>query len=130
MSRVIDRAEGGFDVASKMGLIGFTRSLAAALGPYGITVNAIAPSMVRTATAERTVGADGGFEHVRDGQVVPRTQEPSDLISTLLYVVDVDQIRVYDMEGGSPVNGRVFVAMKGSEPGKNFFGKTVVSATP
>lgn len=75
-------------VASKMGLIGFTRSLAAALGPYGITVNAIAPSMVRTATAERTVGADGGFEHVRDGQVVPRTQEPSDLISTLLYVVD------------------------------------------
>ncbi|WP_416962846.1 SDR family NAD(P)-dependent oxidoreductase [Streptomyces sp. Agncl-13] len=75
-------------VASKMGLIGFTRSLAAALGPYDITVNAIAPSMVRTATAERTVGADGGFEHVRDGQVVPRTQEPSDLISTLLYVVD------------------------------------------
>ncbi|MEV0473484.1 SDR family NAD(P)-dependent oxidoreductase [Streptomyces prunicolor] len=75
-------------VASKMGLIGFTRSLAAALGPYDITVNAIAPSMVRTATAERTVGADGGFEFVRDGQVVPRTQEPSDLISTLLYVVD------------------------------------------
>jgi len=75
-------------VASKMGLIGFTRSLAAALGPYDITVNAIAPSMVRTATAERTVGADGGFEHVRDQQVVPRTQQPSDLVSTLLYVVD------------------------------------------
>jgi NAD(P)-dependent dehydrogenase (short-subunit alcohol dehydrogenase family) len=75
-------------VASKMGLIGFTRSLAAALGPYDITVNAIAPSMVRTATAERTVGADGGFEHVRDQQVVPRTQRPSDLVSTLLYVVD------------------------------------------
>jgi NAD(P)-dependent dehydrogenase (short-subunit alcohol dehydrogenase family) len=75
-------------VASKMGLIGFTRSLAAALGPYDITVNAIAPSMVRTATAERTVGADGGFEHVRDQQVVPRTQRPRDLVSTLLYVVD------------------------------------------
>ncbi|SEE81228.1 3-oxoacyl-[acyl-carrier protein] reductase [Streptomyces sp. 3213] len=75
-------------VASKMGLIGFTRSLAAALGPYDITVNAIAPSMVRTATAERTVGADGGFEHVRDQQVVPRTQQPFDLVSTLLYVVD------------------------------------------
>ncbi|MGX9885273.1 SDR family NAD(P)-dependent oxidoreductase [Streptomyces sp. NPDC002276] len=75
-------------VASKMGLIGFTRSLAAALGPYDITVNAIAPSMVRTATAERTVGADGGFERVRDQQVVPRTQQPSDLVSTLLYVVD------------------------------------------
>lgn len=75
-------------VASKMGLIGFTRALASALGPYDITVNAIAPSMVRTATAERTVGADGGFEHVRDRQAVPRTQQPSDLVSTLLYVVD------------------------------------------
>ncbi|WP_320776425.1 SDR family oxidoreductase [Streptomyces sp. CRN 30] len=77
-------------VASKTGLIGFTRALASALGPYGITVNAIAPSMVRTATAERTVGADGGFERVRDQQAVPRVQEPSDLISTLLYVVDED----------------------------------------
>lgn len=75
-------------VASKMGLIGFTRALAAALAPYEITVNAIAPTMVRTATAERTVGADGGFEFVRAGQAVTRTQEPSDLVSTLLYVVD------------------------------------------
>ncbi|MFE0675735.1 SDR family NAD(P)-dependent oxidoreductase [Streptomyces sp. NPDC058867] len=75
-------------VASKAGLIGFTRSLATALAPYGITVNAIAPSMVRTATAERTVGADGGFEQVRARQAVARTQEPSDLVSTLLYVVD------------------------------------------
>ncbi|MGW3646910.1 SDR family NAD(P)-dependent oxidoreductase [Streptomyces sp. NPDC000878] len=75
-------------VTSKMGLIGFTRALASALGPCGITVNAIAPSMVRTATAERTVGADGGFEHVRAQQAVPRTQLPSDLVSTLLYVID------------------------------------------
>ncbi|GGX43790.1 SDR family NAD(P)-dependent oxidoreductase [Streptomyces fructofermentans] len=74
--------------ASKAGLIGFTRSLASALGPYGITVNAIAPSMVRTATAERTVGADGGFEHVLAQQAVPRVQLPGDLVSTLLYVVD------------------------------------------
>ncbi|MEU6372973.1 SDR family oxidoreductase [Streptomyces sp. NPDC046909] len=75
-------------VASKMGLIGFTRALATALAPYDITVNAIAPTMVRTATAERTVGADGGFESVRAGQAVARTQEPADLVSTLLYVVD------------------------------------------
>jgi gluconolactonase len=34
---------------------------------------------------------------------------------SLLYVVDVDQIRVYDMDGASPVNGRVFVGMKGSD---------------
>jgi gluconolactonase len=34
---------------------------------------------------------------------------------SLLYVVDVDQIRVFDMDGTRPVNGRVFVAMKGSD---------------
>ncbi|MFE5887618.1 SDR family NAD(P)-dependent oxidoreductase [Streptomyces sp. NPDC056462] len=68
-------------VASKMGLIGFTRSLAAALAPYDITVNAIAP-------IERGAGADGGFEHARDRQAVPKAQAPSDLVSTLLYVVD------------------------------------------
>ncbi|MFI9168828.1 SDR family NAD(P)-dependent oxidoreductase [Streptomyces lincolnensis] len=69
-------------VASKTGLIGFTRALATALGPYGITVNAIAPGPVRTATAE----------HLRARQAVARTLEPtlepSDLVSTLLYVVD------------------------------------------
>ncbi|WP_282701437.1 SDR family NAD(P)-dependent oxidoreductase [Streptomyces sp. CC219B] len=54
-------------IASKAGLIGFTRALAGALAPYGITANAIAPGTV-----------DGGL----------RTPEPPDLVSTLLYVVD------------------------------------------
>ena len=34
---------------------------------------------------------------------------------SLLYVVDVDQIRVFDMDDIKPLNGRVFVAMKGSD---------------
>ncbi|MFE5811974.1 SDR family oxidoreductase [Streptomyces sp. NPDC056479] len=40
--------------------LGLGQEFAVTLAPYGITVNAIAPSMVRTATAQRTVGADGG----------------------------------------------------------------------
>lgn len=73
---------------SKAGLVGFTRALATELGPDGITVNAIAPGLTRTATAARTTGADGGFERVRDLQCVPRVEEPADLVSTLLYVCD------------------------------------------
>ncbi|NEA28101.1 SDR family NAD(P)-dependent oxidoreductase [Actinomadura bangladeshensis] len=73
---------------SKAGLVGFTRALASAAGPYGITVNAIAPGLTRTATAARTTGADGGFERVRDLQVVRAVEEPRDVVSTLLYVCD------------------------------------------
>jgi 3-oxoacyl-[acyl-carrier protein] reductase len=73
---------------SKAGLVGFTRALASAVGDDGITVNAIAPGLTRTATAARTVGADGGFDRVRDLQVIPRIEEPGDLVSTLVYVCD------------------------------------------
>ncbi|WP_320782960.1 SDR family NAD(P)-dependent oxidoreductase [Streptomyces sp. CRN 30] len=54
-------------VTSKAALIGFTRVLASALGPYGITVNAIAGG-------PPDVTADG--------------PDPAGLMSTLLYVVD------------------------------------------
>jgi NAD(P)-dependent dehydrogenase (short-subunit alcohol dehydrogenase family) len=73
---------------SKAGLVGFTRALASAVGADGITVNAIAPGLTRTATSARTVGADGGFDRVRALQVVPAVEEPHDLVSTLLYVCD------------------------------------------
>ena len=36
---------------------------------------------------------------------------------SLLYVVDVGQIRVYDMDGHGPVNGRVFVAKGAASTG-------------
>jgi NAD(P)-dependent dehydrogenase (short-subunit alcohol dehydrogenase family) len=42
--------------ASKGGVIGFSRSLAAEVGEHGVTVNTIAPGLVRTATTENAVG--------------------------------------------------------------------------
>jgi NAD(P)-dependent dehydrogenase (short-subunit alcohol dehydrogenase family) len=73
---------------SKAGLVGFTRALANAVGADGITVNAIAPGLVETETAAATTGAHGGFERVRGMQAVPHTEQPDDLVSTLLYICD------------------------------------------
>jgi len=69
--------------ASKGGMIGFTR----ALGPAGVTVNAITPSMIATETAVAT-GVTSDLDRVVAGQAVPRPQQPEDLVSTLLYLCD------------------------------------------
>jgi 3-oxoacyl-[acyl-carrier protein] reductase len=73
--------------ASKGGVIGFTRALSSELGPLGITVNAITPSMIPTPTAVST-GVTRDLDRVVAGQAVPRTQQAEDLVSTLLYLCD------------------------------------------
>ena len=64
-------------ITSKAALIGMTRALAVELGADGVTVNAIAPGLTRTASA----GADQPaalFDAVRDAQALDRTLVPAD----------------------------------------------------
>jgi len=75
--------------ASKMGVIGLTRALATEYGPHGVTVNAAAPSLVRTATTEAGPQADM-FAAVAGVQAIKRTQEPEDMVGTIAFLCSDD----------------------------------------
>lgn len=77
-------------ISTKAANIGFTRALASELGPHGITVNAIAPSLVRTATTEASPLA-AMFEALPEMlQSIKRTQVPEDLTGAALFLASDD----------------------------------------
>jgi NAD(P)-dependent dehydrogenase (short-subunit alcohol dehydrogenase family) len=75
---------------SKSAVIGFTRALASDLGPHGITVNAIAPSLVRVATTESMPGLAGMFDVITTMQAIKRVQVPADLIGVVSFLASED----------------------------------------
>jgi NAD(P)-dependent dehydrogenase (short-subunit alcohol dehydrogenase family) len=78
-------------VASKGGLIGFLRSVAAEIGEDGVTINALAPSLVRSkGTIEGPHEEMGLFDFVAQGQAIKRTQEPGDLVGACSFLTSDD----------------------------------------
>jgi 3-oxoacyl-[acyl-carrier protein] reductase len=75
--------------ASKGGVVALVRSAALDLGPYGIRVNAIEPSMVKTRAAFITEDPVGGPEYLKR---VPlgRFAETSEIASTVAFLASDD----------------------------------------
>ncbi|MEV4316546.1 3-oxoacyl-ACP reductase FabG [Actinocrispum sp. NPDC049592] len=78
--------------AAKMGIQGFTRTLAIELGPFGINVNAVAPGFIVTemtaATAER-LGITADELAARSAEITPvrRVGQPEDIANTISFLV-------------------------------------------
>ena len=66
-------------------LIGFASSLASILGKDGLTVNAIAPGLVRTPGTKRHDG-DDTFQAIASMQAIHRVQMPADIGGTALFL--------------------------------------------
>ena len=73
-------------VSSKAALVGLTRSLARALGPGGVTVNALSPGAIRTEREVEILGADPHTGLV-SAQAVPRALVPADLLTAVQFLV-------------------------------------------
>jgi 3-oxoacyl-[acyl-carrier protein] reductase len=70
--------------ASKAALIGFTRTLAKEGGPFGITVNAVAPGIILTEPVKQQVG---GREDAYIAQIpLHRLGEPQDVANVVLFL--------------------------------------------
>lgn len=75
-------------IASKGGMIGFTRGLAREVGGDGITVNAVTPGAIHT-ESERELfpDQDGIAAWLREEQSVPRRGVPEDIAAAVTYLV-------------------------------------------
>lgn len=71
-------------VASKGGIIGFTRALASEAGPHGLTVNAITPGLIAT---EQALAEEGEiFDEIVPQQAVARPGRPQDVADCVAYL--------------------------------------------
>jgi 3-oxoacyl-[acyl-carrier protein] reductase len=95
--RIVNIASAGFLVgepglthyiASKGGVIGFTRALARGAGAFGITVNAISPGFIETPGVTGSPEELELFDRIVAEQSIPRRGRPEDIAGCAAWLAD------------------------------------------
>jgi NAD(P)-dependent dehydrogenase (short-subunit alcohol dehydrogenase family) len=87
-------------IASKAGVIGFTRALATEFGEDGVTANAIAPGQTRTVGTESRKEIPGGmsqedfFHVIANMQAIKRVETVADLVGVVSFLASDDAVFV------------------------------------
>jgi 3-oxoacyl-[acyl-carrier protein] reductase len=93
--------------ASKGGINGFTKCLAAEVGRRNITVNAIAPGFIETDMTEAVRNAAEG--EIKKAIALRRLGKPEDIASTAVFLASPDASyitgQVIEVDGGLTLGG-------------------------
>jgi len=73
--------------AAKAGIIGFTKSVAQEVGPFGVTVNAIAPGLIDTPLIRQTGVPEQLMREVSARNPMRRIGAPEDIAAACAYLV-------------------------------------------
>jgi 3-oxoacyl-[acyl-carrier protein] reductase len=75
---------------TKSAIYTMTQSLAAALGPHGINVNAVAPGYTATEASVGQEGSEKLFEMVVAAQLIKRREEPEDVAGAVVFLASAE----------------------------------------
>ncbi|HEY4712107.1 MAG TPA: SDR family oxidoreductase [Dehalococcoidia bacterium] len=75
---------------TKSAIYTMTHSLAAALGPHGINVNAVAPGYTATEASVGQEGSEKLFENVVAAQLIKRREEPEDVAGAVVFLASAE----------------------------------------